>query len=798
MVNDNKIIISVGQSRHAGTWHPQKMLWSELVAKLATPIKTTENLRDYMQLKRSLQDDLKDVGGFVGGELKDNKRKASSVINRYIIALDADSIPAGGTENILKRLASLNCAYVLYSTRKHEAAAPRVRILFPLSRPATADEYEPIARKIASLIGMEFFDPTTFQANRLMYWPSISADSEYVYNYADAPWINTDGVLGMYSNWKNIEEWPEVPGILKQRDRTIKQQGDPTEKKGAVGAFCKVYGIDEAITRFLPNEYEKCDLGPNRYSYAEGSTAGGAITYDNKFLYSHHATDPASNILCNAFDLVRLHKFGDLDEVASPGTPTPSLPSYKAMTSLVYSEPAIATLINKEKHAQAMEEFNVDLSDIDNTDWLSRLQISKTTGRPLKTIDNIILILDNDPMLARCVGHDEMANKPRILKDLPWKRTRNGSKNYWDDADDASLRHYLEKFYGLDSKTKTQDAFSIACQRNAFHEIRNYLTGLEWDGENRLDTLLIDYLGADDNEYTRAVTRKTLVAAVARVMNPGTKFDNSLTLIGPQGTGKTTMLHKLGRGHHVEIGLSFKGKETSELIQGYWIVELGELKGLSRAEDADIKQFLSRTEDVYREAYGRHTKAFARQCVFIGTANNQNFLRDATGNRRFWPVDLMVVKPIKDVFIHLDSEVDQIWAEAVSLFKAGERLNLSAELEKEALAQQEEHREINPKEGQIKEFLDKKLPIGYNGMSLDQRRNFWYSKDEGTETRDRTCALEIWCELFNGDPKALDRRQAAEINGVLDVLEGWSKSKKAIRFNSDYGVQKGFYRDLIM
>ena len=518
------------------------------------------------------------------------------------------------------------------------------------------------------------------------------------------------------------------------------------------------------------------------------------MVYDDKFLYSHHATDPAAGRLVNAFDLVRIHRFGHLDDEAKQDTPTPALPSYKAMTEMVYSDPELTASLNRERREQALKDFNTDLVEVgDGTEWLARLQVSPNTGVPIKTIDNALLILENDSLLRGTFGHDEMAGKPRILSDLPWRRKPYG-KVFWEDSDSAALRHYLEKTYGLDAKTKTEDAFVLAAVRNGFHEIRDYLNGIEWDGVPRLDTMLIDYLGAEDTAYVRAVTRKTFTAAVARIFRPGVKFDTSLTLIGPQGVGKTTLLQKMGRGYHVEIGLSFKGKETSEIIQGYWIVELGELKGMTKAEDNDVKQFLSRTEDVYREAYGRFTKTFPRQCVFVGTSNNPNFLKDSTGSRRFWPVDLMLKEPTKNVFRHLDGELDQLWAEAVNFFKSGERLNLSKELETEALMQQEEHREINPKEGQIREWLDHLLPEGYQTMRLDQRRAFFWDNEEGTEIRDRVCALEVWCELYGGDPKQFDRRQAAEINGVLEVLEGWERSRSPIRFGPGYGSQRGYRR----
>ena len=176
----------------------------------------------------------------------------------------------------------------------------------------------------------------------------------------------------------------------------------------------------------------------------------------------------------------------------------------------------------------------------------------------------------------------------------------------------------------------------------AYHPLRAYLAGLpEWDGSPRVDTLLIDYLGATDNAYIRAVTRKTLCAAAARVYSPGCKFDTILVLNGPQGIGKSTLIAKLG-GEWFSDSLQLSDthdKTAAEKLQGYWILEIGELAGLRKAEVETLRSFLSRQNDIYRASFGRRATPHPRQCVFIGTTNAESgYLRDTTGNRRFWPV----------------------------------------------------------------------------------------------------------------------------------------------------------------
>lgn len=798
MINDKIITISTGQNRKATNWIPQQLLWSEFVQRLSTPVRTSEDFQTYKNLPKSGQDNLKDVGGFVGGTLKDNRRSSNTVIDRHIITLDADTIPVGQTQTVINKVASLGCAYAIYSTRKHESARPRLRIIMPLDRPVTADEYEPIARKAASYIGLDYMDPTTFQASRLMYWPSTSKDGEYVHTYEDKPWCSADGLLGQYEDWHNQAQWPRAAGETAAHTTSAKRQGDPLQKSGVVGAFCRTYNIEQAITTFLSDVYTPC-LG-GRYTYTEGSTVAGAVLYgDGNFLYSNHATDPCGGKLVNAFDLVRIHKFGELDNDSEPGTPTVSLPSYKEMQQFAVADPDVMALLNRERYQRASEAFDAEpLPSGKSEDWLSRLKVNGK-GDPLRTIDNILLILNHDPALAGRIVFDKFANRVTVTSDLPWRecKSRRFSDAEWRDTDDAGLRHYLEAVYGITGKEKIFDALSLCAQAHAVHAIKDYLTSIQWDGVRRLDTLLIDYLGAEDTLYVREVCRKTLVAAVARIMNPGVKFDTTLILTGRQGVGKSTFVKVLGGDWHNDSVHDFRGKEACEQIQGYWIIELGELTGFSKAETNEIKQFISRQEDVYREPYGRRTASYPRQCVFIGTTNDSHYLRDTTGNRRFWPVDIGVQKPTKNVFEQLALERDQIWAEAVAAYMVGESLCLSQDADTEAKLAQESHEEINPKMGVIAEFLERKIPPDWYKRDLNARRMYWSMStktDQNLIERDRVCAAEIWCECFNGALKEMRRADAMEINNILASMPGWKKSNKASRMGEAYGVQKGYIK----
>lgn len=793
MLNDRSLNITIGSSRKATNWIPQKIMWSELCEKLRTPSRSTETLAEYLTQPKSKQDELKDVGGFVGGTLNGNRRKADAVSGRDLITLDLDNIQPGMTNSILRRISDQSFGYCVYSTRKHCEAAPRLRVIIPLNRTCSADEYEPLARKLAEFIGMEMCDPTTFEASRLMYWPSCSSDSSYIFDYADKPFIDVDGTLALYSDWHNVSEWK---GVTAPKIPRGAKQADPTEKSGIVGAFCKTYDIYRVIYEIIPDVYTPCGTD-GRFTYSGGSTTGGAVVYnDGQFLYSHHATDPAGGKLCNAFDLVRLHKFGSMDDDAKPDTPTNKLPSYVEMCRFASSDKAVAALLNTERYQQAVESFGAAPSgEIKN--WISLLEVSATTGGTAKTTDNVLIILENDPLLKNRIVYEEFSNRVYALCDLPWDSSQE--PRIWTDNDDAGLRHYLEKVYRITGEKRILDAFSLSCHKHLYNAVKDYLNSLpEWDGVRRLDTLFIDYLGADDNEYTRAATRKSITAAVARVMTPGVKYDTMPILAGPQGIGKSTLLRLLGGRWFSDSLSTFEGKEACEMLQGVWINEVGELNGLNRAETNAVKQFLSKVEDIFREPYGRRTSVYPRRCVFFGTTNEAEFLRDKTGNRRFWPIDCGVKEPTKSVFKELPQEVPQIWAEALVAWRLGEPLYLMGNALKIAESAQEEHSEQNSKEGVIREFIEREVLPDWEKRSIAQRKMYWqadFQKDNVQKIpRSKVCAAEIWCECFGGDMRTMKRTDSIEINSILQRIPGWDKSNSSIRIGAEYGVQKGFVR----
>lgn len=785
--HDKTLDIATGNTRKAKTWRNKPVRWSDLLVRLRQTVRTPETVAEYKAMSRNRQAEVKDVGGFVGGYCNQGNR--SDIRHRSILCLDADY--ADG-DLWTDWLTAYGCAAAVYSTHKHMPDTPRLRLVVPLSRDVTPDEYQAIGRRVADVLGIEKFDDTTYQPQRMMYWPSTSTDGEYVFEYHDAEFLDADEVLNTYHDWADMSSWPMSRRCAEIIKRTTAKQQDPTEKPGVIGAFCRAYSVTEAIAEFVP-VYEPCTDG--RYTYTEGSTAAGVVIYDDKWSYSHHATDPATMQLCNAWDVVRLHRFGELDMYTDPETAPTKRPSHKAMTEFALTQDRVRIQLTEDRTAQTLDDFE-ELHDADPVegaeDWRARLRFTDRGGLA-QTIDNAVLILRNDDRLAGRLAYDEMTHNTVTVKSLPWRKVEGVSQ--WTDTDDAALRYYLEKHYGLTGKDRIFDAVNVVAQAASFHPVRDYLDTCKWDGVPRVERLLVDYLGAEDNPYTRAVTRKTLAAAVARIYRPGVKFDYMLTLRGRQGLGKSALIGKLGGDWFSDTFTTLQGKDAYEQVQGVWIMEVGELAGMRKAEAETIKLYISKQVDRFRPAYGRRLQEFPRQCIFIGTTNEAQFLRDTTGNRRFWVVDTPN-DPTRDMWEDLTPEtVKQIWAEAVSIYKAGEPLYLDRELERTAREVQASYEEENPRAGIILEYLERLLPDDWAGLDTYTRRQWLETDAEGKHRRTTVCTLEIWAEALGGDPAKMDRYAAKEIRDIMESLPDWRHKGGQKITVRPYGRQRYYERE---
>lgn len=790
---DGSVTIAVGESRRSTQWKNKEVLWSQLVERLSIPTKTPETVDEYRGFAKSKRDEIKDVGGFVGGSLKGGRRKAEAIMQRRLLTLDLDDVPRNADPWDTVVLV-LGCAAVLYSTHSHRPEAPRLRLVMPLSRPVSPEEYSAIARKVAQDIGIDMCDDTTYEPHRLMYWPSASINAEYRYEVEDGPWLNADEQLARYVDWHDPSEWPISSRRAEALHRLASHQESPLEKNGIVGAFCRVYDIHDAIEHFLPDTYEKYD--DNRYTYKGGSTSGGLVLYDNGvFAYSHHGTDPASGKLCNAFDLVRIHLYGNLDDDTSPGTPSHKMPSFMKLQDEAMQIPEVREELAKANFERLKDRFDDPDEDYD---WVGQLTCNKN-GKFDNTINNVQLIMEHDAGLRGKYFYDTFKERMTVCGDLPWCKLADRMTTTWTDTDDAGLRNFLEIKYEIVNTMKIGDAVLLAMQSCMRHPVREYLLSLKWDGVARADTIFIDYLGAEDTEYTRTVTRKALIGAVARIMQPGCKHDHILVLVGPQGCRKSTTLAKLGKSWFSDSFYTVQGKEAYEQIQGFWLIEMGEMAATRKAELESIKQFVSKQSDSYRAAYAKRTQEHPRQCAFFGTTNDDEFLRDATGGRRFWPVT--VTDKGRETGDYFTTEiVDQVWAEIVMRYSAGENWYLdNAKIEAVARQIQDAHTEMNGKQGLLEQFVERLLPKDWATRNLSQRLAYWNDgfddeKRAGTERRKAICALEIHCELFGGTVKDYTPQKTREYNAMLKRLPGW-KARSRINYGEIYGQQRGFVRE---
>ena len=784
-----KIQIATGNSRMEKRWNNVEMELDEFIERISHTIRTAETVEQYVKMAKAKQDAIKDVGGFVMGKLKGGRRKKDCVEFRSALTLDMDHAVPDIPEQV-EMFFDFRC--LIYSTHKHTAENPRLRLIIPLTRNVSPDEYVAVARKVAEDIGIEMFDDTTYEPSRLMYWPSTSADGEFLFRDIEGEPLSPDDVLSRYKDWRDSSEWPVSSRQRNIVQREMRKQADPLTKDGVIGAFCRTYSIEEAIAAFLPDVYQPSAMS-GRYDYIPADSQAGVVVYEGKFAYSHHATDPACGRLMNAFDMVRIHKYGDLDEKAAEDTEASKLPSFNAMSEFAVNDENVKMTIAGERMEKAEKEFSGE-----NEDWQKELEYEKRSTVVKNTLRNLLLILNNDEKLKGIV-FNQLSDGMEIKGEVPWEHP----SRFWRDADDAQLISYVDLTYGTFSARNYDIAVTKVADDRSYHPIREFLSSLpEWDKVPRVDTILVDYLGAADNAYVRAVTRKTLCGAIARVMNPGCKFDTMLVLNGPQGKGKSTLISKLcGEWFNDSLLLNdTKDKTAAEKLQGYWILEIGELAGLKKTEIETLRGFLSRQNDIYRASFGRRATPHPRQCVFIGTTNAENgYLRDTAGNRRFWPV-----KTPGDAgrasWEMTEEEIRQIWAEALVRYKEGEPLHLDNELAGMALKEQQIAMEVDEREGMVRDYLEMPLPERWDKMDIFDRRNyicgseFGGEREPGVRKRERVCNMEIWCECFGKERGNLKRQDANEISAIMANIEGWKKADNKVRFPI-YGIVRGYCRD---
>lgn len=799
---DGEIMLATGRNKKEIKWKNRSIMFSEMIAKFKEPKRTPETQAEYKKMTKEAKDKAKDVGGFVGGSIKEGRRKAENIANRTLITLDLDYAKA----DVWQDITMLNdYACFMYSTHSHTADKPRFRLVIPLSRPVLPDEYQAVSRMIAQDIGIDMFDDTTYQPHRLMYYPSVSVDAEYIFEFQDGPWLNPDEVLEKYTfGWQDSSFWPQSSRETSNIEKQIKdKQQDPLSKTGLIGAFCRTYTIQDAIEKFLPDVYTKCS--DDRFTFNGGSTSAGLVVYEDKFAFSNHATDPISGMLCNAYDLVRIHLFGHEDDDVRTDTKQSNMPSVKRMKELISKDEDTLINVHAERIVDAQDDFKDEIDDNqDNKQdlkeklkWTAELAVNAENGNNLATIKNAKIILENDAKLKGKFAYNEFSLRNMIKGKLPWDK--NTKLRVVEDSDESGLRLYYEDKYKMMRATSViKDAFALVLKQNKYHPVKDYLESLKWDGVNRIDKFFSEYLGAEDNSYTKACARIFMCGGIARIYNPGCQHDYVITLVGEQGIRKSTFFKILAKNTDWFVELkTIDPKRSVEETMGKWIVEMSELAATKKKEDEEIKAFITNKMVTVRLAYARNPIDVPRQFVLAGTTNEYNYLKDPTGNRRHLPVDCDINKATKSIYKDLESEVDQLWAEAKEIYEklGNESLYLSDDEEELAAIEQDKHRIVDDEEGSIIEFLNTPLPMDWYDRPIEKRREYFMdelsAKPKETFIRGRICVKELSYELYGN--YTVDLRESARLNKIMQGLKDWQKQKTPINVKG-YGSQRGFYR----
>ena len=335
--------IAVAGSRKSARWRNITSTWPDLCKRLSATVYTPETSEEYRAMGKDDRDAAKDKGAFVGGYLKNGRRKMVDVECRSLVTHDVDHAAPDFYDRFTREFPY---AAVIYSTHSHTPENPRYRVVIALEEDIPPDRYAALSRFLAAEFGIEQYDPVSFVTNQLMHWPSMPKDVEYVCKVIDGPFLNADAYLAEHPGWEDYSNLPVSAREKPLKTPDGKKLEDPLKKKGSVGAFCRAYGIHDTVAKFLPHIYA-LSAADNRYDYIPGEGSSGMVVYDDLFAYSHHATDPAGGKLVNAFDLVRLHKFPDMDEKES----------FLKMCAFVEEDDLAKAELEKERLAEAQQDF---------------------------------------------------------------------------------------------------------------------------------------------------------------------------------------------------------------------------------------------------------------------------------------------------------------------------------------------------------------------------------------------------------------------------------------------------------
>lgn len=734
-------------SANSKKWRATKVTWEDIVGWALMPASR------------------KDCGGYVLGTFHGDERRTSALISREVLTLDVDHRGNG----IPARVKEMGVRSLVHTTFSSAPDDLRYRILLPLSCPVKAGEYEMLAETVALHLGIESFDRTSFRPAQFMWKPACANPEWYDFQVTTGPDLDVEEWMARYNPAEVASS--RTTGRVKKRD--------PTTLEGFIGVFNRRYDdLDELIERFeLPYVKE----GEDRYRYAEAtSVAGmGPIVGAPGLYFSHHASDPAGGKALSAYDLVRVHKFGDEDYGARSGTPVHNLPSSKAMNAFIESNPDLRILSNQE----VLKDFAMDIDPTatekaEATSWVLQLQLKPRGTGFENSVANLRLIFANDPALK--IAFNEMSNTIHAVGLFPWDDVDPHARpgHQLQEHDRAHIKHHVEEKYGIKMSDQQVAEYILTSARNRmFNPVRDWITSLRWDGKKRLEHCLPGVL---DSPFSRLAARVCVVGAVARIMDPGCHMDNSLILYGKEGVGKSRWMRHMAVNPewYGELG-DVHNKDTLMVLVQKWILVSDEVDAMGRAGFDTLKSFLTKTHDNFRLPYARESGMYPRHCAIWGTTNDKEFLKEQEGNRRFF-----IVECINSDERVLDEEwVAQVWAEALHVYRVhGEKAYVLSDTEADmARKSRSNFTQDDPLSGLVKEYLEMDVPAGWDSMDTETRRHWWergrLTADPDIYIKQRVTSVQaIYAELIAGPNAKMPREgEVKRITNVLRKVPGWEE-----------------------
>jgi predicted P-loop ATPase len=763
-----------GSGKNTAHWKPATVTWSEIIGWMQDP------------------KDSKDVGGYVfadlvsrrkihastgkecsGGYHRDNK---SIETRSALIVLDVDAADPG-FEVVVEMLLAGH-AYVLHTTYSSTPDDPRYRLIVQADREMTVVEYGQAAESLAQRLPGATVDRRSFAAAQFMYFPAEQRPGWFEYWVGAGEPLEVDDLLATLE-FVDAEDVP-APGRNKR---------NPFEIDGPVGAFNRVYADWDLLFETFDLPYESVTEG--RWRLKGSSHDGGLTLFSDGLVQSFHANDPAFGTQ-NAFDLVRLHRYLELDEAAKPGTPVNRLPSHLAMVDeAMADEGVVRELFNDAAAAFADSPDAGDSDDPDDDSWKLNLNWNRQGKLSGAELHNWDILRRHDPIFRRLRYNDMTSTVEWLPGELPWREVLEEVEV--TDEDRTEFHDYLIRTYRFDSIPRElfDRRVDAKARANSYYPVRDYLDGLMWDGVPRLEECLP---GVTPTDYTRWVARKCLVAAVARVYEPGCFWDHTLVLYGDEGVGKSKWISRMSSGWSANLPSKIDGADAMMVMQRSWIVVSDEGHAMKRSDFEALKDFLTRTEDTFRRPYARQPLTFKRRAVVWSTTNDETFLRNEVGNRRF-----LVVRCEGSVdFDVMDQHyVDQVWAEAVDIYRSGaEDLFVSREQGEQAALERSHFTEEDVLAGVVVEYLGRLVPDNWDWMDRHERVRWMADREfnpPGTEPITRVCSAELFEIAFGrrlGDDKP---GEIPRLTNIMKRLDDWAAEGVSIN-SGGYGPQLMFVR----